>query len=129
MRKDPFKILLPQFTGLWRVGPEFKVFLNRHVREQEPAFGDLNDPDSDPLVRRKVFDALPFKGDGSGSLMKDPGDGVDQGRFTGCIGAYNRRQFSCLHIDLDGGEGLKVSVIDIKILRFEQGHILFPDRP
>src|SRR5436853_447964 len=59
---------------------------------------------------------------GAGTCRQQPGNGLEEGRLAGAVGADDGQRLALLERQVDAVEGLEVAVESLKAVRLEQGH-------
>ncbi|MEZ5208836.1 MAG: hypothetical protein R2690_18110 [Acidimicrobiales bacterium] len=84
-------------------------------REHALAAGHHGDAELGDLVRRGVGDVTALEDDGAGVGLDHAGDGLQQGRLAGAVGAEQRHDLALVDLDVDVEEDLDVAVAHVEL--------------
>ena len=79
------------------VGSHEQVLLHRHVREKPAPFRHMDDPQIDDLMRLQMAEVLAQETDFPFSRGEDAGNGFQQRRLAGAVGADDSNDLPFLH--------------------------------
>ena len=103
-RLDAREIVRLACAGAARIGAELEVLPHRQLGEDAAPFRHQRDPGLHDLVRRQREQVLSVEGDARARLRMDqPGDGLEQGRLAGAVGAEHHDDLARLHVEIDAG--------------------------
>ena len=78
--------------------------------EQAPAFGHQGDAQRNPGVGGEARDLAPIEPDAAGRGPVQPGQGSQQRRLAGAVGADHRHRLAGGQGETDVGQGLELAV-------------------
>ena len=101
---DVLGILAEQPAG------EVEVLLDGQGREDALAAGHEDDPLGRRLVRVGERDVVAVVDDGAGARLGEAGDGVEERRLPGAVGAEKRHDLALVDLEVDVEQHLRLSV-------------------
>jgi len=100
-------------------GAELEVFTHGHRGEKPATLRDQSDAVLDDPLRRGRADFFILPSNRAGARREQAGNGFEQGRFTGAVGADEGDHFTGANVQVDAVQRHKRAVSDLEIFYFE----------
>ena len=97
-----------------------QVLAHGQRREHALAAGHLDDAAGGDLVRRGVGDVAPVEDDRAAVGLDQPGDGLEQRRLAGAVGAEQGDDLALADLEVDAEQHLHVAVGDVELADEQQ---------
>ena len=104
------------------VGADPQVLLDAERREQAPPLRHQGDAEPHDLGRRQAADRPAVEHDAAGLCRQEAGDGLEEGRLAGAVGADDGERLARVELEVDAVEGLEVAVEGGEPMGLKQGH-------
>ena len=92
-----------------------EVLGHRQGREHALPAGHHGDAEPGDLVGRRAGDVAPVEDDRAVGRRHDAGDGLEQGRLAGAVGAEQGHDLALAHLEVDAEEHLDVAVAHVEL--------------
>ena len=115
------------FHGFLEPGPrsadvaaQRQILLDRHVGKELPAFGHVADAQFHDLVRRSAGDVLASEAYYALFRVQQSGDDAQRGGLARAVGANQRHDLACVHVQGDVEQRLKVAVGGLHVVEHQE---------